>query len=640
MQHQRKPAIFFSYTSFDEEFSKGALSRFRQELANHLRHKAGEKIDIFQDTTDISLGQHVSERIHQELKQAKILVAIITPSYFSQEQEEHTRCRDHLEIFLERERQLGYNDLVIWVYYNRVERLDQAISQATYGGHVDDPLMRKLAARRPLDWRELRDKSFDAPEVQKEMSRLAEDILEKLWRPPQPEIKFVNREQERLEACHEYAPPYIIFDGPSGYGKTTLLDAVRTKHIEDDWLCVHVHTPEHATALGLAVLLAQQAECLENDDPRDDVRDLGAALASSIRQRIERQKAAGLALFIDNAEHLQSEDISVFCGEFLAQLQRRLTRRIRVRIAGRYIGPLWDKHANLKALKIEPLRPFSFRYVKESVQELIEEQTEPDLHTAYLMYLTGGHPGCMKAIMEQLDLREPAEDHFSATQERYYRDIVQPVAHHIRNAIPHTLRTTFDTLSVFRRYNQTLLEKIIRVGILNSDTVPKRLETDLTATFLVYRRDGLIQDEIVRRVLAIRLRYEERDRFLHNCKQARDIYEAHLLQSNTNRKVEHIAIECLYCELQLAFYQRPDTLENRLELRRWFCGDDGIVERYAHILASKPEAPDIQADFLKLLDETHNDWEFHFLVNFLLRDKTYTDEPYQEMVERIKQVFR
>jgi hypothetical protein len=157
--------VFMSYAQFDDEFEEGALSRLRDALSRTLRFVSGDEVSIFQEGADVEIGQQVQERIRQSLNEAMVLIPIITPSFFTDQ-----NCRNILSRFLERERQLRRNDLVLAVYYQHVPALDNA-------QQADDTLIRAISQRRMLDWQPLRDKEFSDPQVRAELERLAKRII-------------------------------------------------------------------------------------------------------------------------------------------------------------------------------------------------------------------------------------------------------------------------------------------------------------------------------------------------------------------------------------------------------------------------------------------------------------------------------
>jgi hypothetical protein len=157
--------VFMSYAQSDDDYEAGALSRFRAELSRTLRFVSGGDVAIFQEGADIEIGQPVQARISQSLNEAMVLVPIITPNFFTD-----PNCQNILARFLERERQLGRDDLVLAVYYQRLSALDN-------GQHTDDPLVSIMSQRKMLDWRTLRGKEFSDPQVRAELERLARRII-------------------------------------------------------------------------------------------------------------------------------------------------------------------------------------------------------------------------------------------------------------------------------------------------------------------------------------------------------------------------------------------------------------------------------------------------------------------------------
>jgi len=224
--------------------------------------------------------------------------------------------------------------------------------------------------------------------------------------------------------------------------------------------------------------------------------------------------------------------------------------------------------------------------------------------------------------------------------QKQYREMVLTAACQIRRSIPFALREVFDTLSVFRRYNYRLLQQMIDRKIVQYEGTAFNLERDLTATRLVRRHSGFIQDDIARRLLAIKLRWENKESFIQLCKYARDIYLEDF--QHPISRPDFIFLEVLYQELQLHYYQEENTSSHsRAALRDRFLAGDGIVNNYLKLLTEKWgwDARDILADLivrLELSDE-ERDWEFRFAVNFFLRGKEYTNGPYTELVKVVKE---
>jgi len=455
---------------------------------------------------------------------------------------------------------------------------------------------------------------------------------------PSHRISFVNRDYELREACERSSPPYMLFDAPARYGKTELLKAITQRHFHDNWLCIEVVLPHDIDSiLDLLSLVYREAD-LANQLPVSDIDIDGPILAGLLKQRVEEYSLAGVLLTIDNVDRLPEKVVGSFLNNLIPILQRKFHRlpALRIRLAGRYVAPLWrDKSRNIK-LKIITLTPFRFKYVRDTVDLLLPFQKNPETGAAHLMHITGGHPGCMAEIIRKIRPAQSSGETIEPDQASY-ESIVLSTARQVRRAIPETLRDAFDMLCVFRRFDSVLLEQILAFGLIDDKDDAYTLEGDLMATNLVNRKaDGYIQDEIVRRLLAIRLRKEEPEQFIELCKSAKQIYELALLELPYS---EHIlAMECLYQELQLGYYQGGQTLSARQDLRKDFFdddNDDGILSRYLKILSTKPHPRNLKANLIAQLEQDDS-WEFRFAVNFFLRGETYNNEPFDEILQRVE----
>jgi F-box protein 11 len=165
------PAGFMSYVRLDDQHEDGRLTEFCKRLGGEVRMQTGDEFHIFQDRNDIAWGQQWSQRINDSLDAVTFLIPIITPGFFKSQ-----GCRDEIERFLERERQLGRNDLILPVYYVNcpVVRIEAGLEA--------DPLGKIIASRQYADWRDLRFEPFTSPQVGKMLARLATQIVEALDR--------------------------------------------------------------------------------------------------------------------------------------------------------------------------------------------------------------------------------------------------------------------------------------------------------------------------------------------------------------------------------------------------------------------------------------------------------------------------
>jgi cobaltochelatase CobT len=155
----KAPLAFLSYAIINDSHDEGRISELRKRLSYEVEVQTGEPFPIFQDREDIQWGQTWQERLTESVDAATFLIPVITPSFFKR-----PWCREELSRFLEREQQLGRNDLILPIYYVDCPFLNDS------GHRADDPLAEAIASRQRADWRELRFEPFTNPLVGKTSS--------------------------------------------------------------------------------------------------------------------------------------------------------------------------------------------------------------------------------------------------------------------------------------------------------------------------------------------------------------------------------------------------------------------------------------------------------------------------------------
>ena len=168
-----KPAAFMSYVRFNDQHDDGLLSQFRERLGAEVRAQTGEEFAIFQDRNDVAWGQNWQQRIDEALDAVTLLLVIVTPSLFRS-----PACRSEVTRFLERERDLGRQDLILPVYYISAQEMDDLELREA------DEMARVLASRQHADWRELRFEPFTSPVVRRATAQLASRMRDAFWKPP------------------------------------------------------------------------------------------------------------------------------------------------------------------------------------------------------------------------------------------------------------------------------------------------------------------------------------------------------------------------------------------------------------------------------------------------------------------------
>src|SRR5512132_713434 len=104
-----QPQAFLSYTRVDDEFFGGAITSLRKLLELGVQVVTGDRsFHIFQDIDGVKLGQHWQTQLDKAIWQVKFLIPILTPCFFGS-----GACRDELGKFIEKERKIGRNDLIL-----------------------------------------------------------------------------------------------------------------------------------------------------------------------------------------------------------------------------------------------------------------------------------------------------------------------------------------------------------------------------------------------------------------------------------------------------------------------------------------------------------------------------------------------
>jgi len=158
-----------SYVRSDD--ARGLLTEFREKLSAEVRMQTGEEFPIFQDRNDILWGQNWDRLVKKSITTVTFLIPLITPSFFNS-----PACRGELQQFLEKEKTLNRDDLVLPVYYIDCPLLHDKEKLKK------DKLAQIIANREYADWRELRFEPFTSSTVGKRLADLAVQIRDALER--------------------------------------------------------------------------------------------------------------------------------------------------------------------------------------------------------------------------------------------------------------------------------------------------------------------------------------------------------------------------------------------------------------------------------------------------------------------------
>ena len=202
-------AGFLSYVRTDDD--DGGITALCGALEREVRLQLGRPFQIFRDVEDVRWGQRWKRRIDDTLDNASVLIPIITPGFFTRPE-----CRNEVERFLAREKELGRDELIFAIHYVETRPGDDALAQ-------------ELFARQMADWRQLRVEPLTDTAVRKRLVELGtriRDVFGTSSSPPAVAPVQSTAAESRPPASPANEPPTIVVDPLGRLGPTSLREAI------------------------------------------------------------------------------------------------------------------------------------------------------------------------------------------------------------------------------------------------------------------------------------------------------------------------------------------------------------------------------------------------------------------------------
>ena len=170
------PEAFLSYTRLDDEYFGGAITSLRRLLELGVQVVTGDRtFNIFQDVDGIEFGQKWKKQLTEAISMSRFLIPIVTPLFFKS-----GPCRDELNQFIEHEKSLGRNDLILPIYFVTTPVLERPELLK------DDTLACEIGSRQRYDWRVQADLPPNDPQIRRAVRELAEKIATAIERTSGP----------------------------------------------------------------------------------------------------------------------------------------------------------------------------------------------------------------------------------------------------------------------------------------------------------------------------------------------------------------------------------------------------------------------------------------------------------------------
>jgi hypothetical protein len=466
-------------------------------------------------------------------------------------------------------------------------------------------------------------------------------------------IQFVNRSTElhTVLGYHLYNKHWVI-DAPAGYGKSMFMGEVRRRLTDLNWRSYWIRREDWPaqSIQGLARAIVLQLGCDQVIDSRRGPKAMGRKVASCILESLQRTDApsgdagasgvTGIAFMLDTLNEMENSALEQL-DEFVGGIDEGLENGgyfdsehyISVFAAGRYLKrKIWSSDR----FDTCDLSPYQYSAVRDTVSRYIHQAgvnwRKPRLNaiSAQLFYETGGHPGCMASILGQL-----AGDHFANLNElnaittAQVDELLFPAIAEIESEFPQEQNLLLDALqvlSVFRKSRAWFLNRLIKYRLIVWPADGDDLEQQLKRTHLVQWNDGFLQDDITRRLLALRLRRQHPERFAQICERAAKLYPQYLKRLSNPRRPEIICQEWLFQTVQkgaLVDGLRGAELRQRIE---------EVLAEIVSLLCCRWGANETLWD---LKDSLKKDWELAFMCNYFLCTDGYCENIYPELINRV-----
>lgn len=482
--------------------------------------------------------------------------------------------------------------------------------------------------------------------------RITEDVNQNIqlsFALQQTDFPFVNREDEIREILSSLAPAYFVIDGPAGYGKTHLLRELQKRFRDRDWVCAFVSLRTDSSLEQMVQdLIFDINSNIRLNSEFNNGRELGAGFVAEFKHFYPKGfHEQGLVILVDVENGVSESLLQEITQSFIPGVQSTLRKllpspfvtqanRFRVILAGRY----------LSSLILDPLPKFCFcrltpftydvtfltahKYLCPTEDILIIQDTLTQI-AAHCMFLTGGHPQCIAYALKKYRTSGFDPDEFLYYEGENVIDYVLEVAELAKSNVPRKILDVLDFLCVFRYFDIGVLRLIFEkenpvfVGHIDIHDIVDKLRL----THLIIQKGRLLQDDITRRLLTIKLHHKigEQD-FKDRCVQAQNIYAEYL--GGYTFTPERWAIEYLFQFLQ----QHIDDSRNISE--RKTIRESFFDQQIPFILQRLTNGRDSKEEFGALEAALKDDWEFRFMVNYILRARTYSNEPYQSFLEQVE----
>ncbi|MFZ6028994.1 MAG: effector-associated domain EAD1-containing protein [Chloroflexota bacterium] len=514
-------------------------------------------------------------------------------------------------------------------------------------------------------WEEINRKQAPTQETLPEETNACEQV-----------IGFVNRkkELETIFLIPGQISRYWVIDAPAGYGKSQLLAEVEKRYQQNNWLTVKIAFPRKMDRIPkeqpelLLIDLVAKPILRQLHDGRDEIavdatqapEEIGMEISTAVlmaAQKAEAPHLRGVAIIVDNFENCPDVEVLGFV-ELISGIFTGLSnnndffksRHLRVFVSGRYARNKIKNARDQIMMADISLAPFTFEVIADTIQEFaISKGISGGLNqatdiAAYLMYITGGHPGFTAEILNQLALEHFTRGvrplvrnchHYQANfTQRFYNQLIQESP----KLKEHQLIDILVSLSPFRKYDRWFfLKELKERKFLPGDLDEEEIEKSLLSTYLVDRQSGFLHDGIYRYLLGVWLRIQQPVLYADLCNAGIEIYRKQINSGGDIRRIEKWAIEFIYLNIVQNYHVQKITgnalVKQTKENMSWVIGE--LAGMKSNL--SEADIEIMREDFINGLND---DAELKFLYNFgTAKDNHFEIRSFESLIAFAKNEF-
>ena len=195
MTTRLSPFGFWSYARKDDDYSDRRVSQLYDKIRKEVVLDYGRRVEIFQDTSDITTGAVWEARIRKAISDSTFFIPVITPTFL-----QRPWCFREVGLFLAREkdlrtrhRELADESLIFPIGYREI-REDEALQPE---------LMAILKTRQWIRLEPMLDLDLQAPELRREVRKLVSSISRLLRTPIESDVERAAREADEESMRHD-----------------------------------------------------------------------------------------------------------------------------------------------------------------------------------------------------------------------------------------------------------------------------------------------------------------------------------------------------------------------------------------------------------------------------------------------------